>query len=262
MNLVKLDSIRASQVFYLESSGVSSALFVHTGVQRGSLFGFVVGAHALLLVALSLVKAAAPPMNDKVIMVDMLPMASAVQESVARQPVRPAAPEQARPVRPKPVPAVKAPQPVPTPAAETPSPVPASAAPSAPVNEAPAVSGGTGSAASSTSGGTPGAAATGTTAPGGGESQARFDADYLRNPAPPYPPMSRKMREEGRVVLRVLVTPEGTAGSLEIKTSSGSARLDEAALRTVRQWKFIPARRGDAPVQSWVLVPVIFKLEQ
>ena len=99
-------------------------------------------------------------------------------------------------------------------------------------------------------------------APGGGESQARFDADYLRNPAPPYPPMSRKMREEGRVVLRVLVTPEGTAGSLEIKTSSGSARLDESALRTVRQWKFIPARRGDAPVQSWVLVPVIFKLEQ
>ena len=261
MNLVKLDSIRASQVFCLESLGVSSALFVHTGVQRGGLFGFVVGAHALLLVMLSLVKAAAPPMNDKVIMVDMLPMAPAAQESVARQPVRPAvppAPEQARPVRPKPVPAVKAPQPVPTPVAETPSPVPAGAAPSAPVNEAPAVSGGAGAAASST----PGAAATGNAAPGGGESQARFDADYLRNPAPPYPPMSRKMREEGRVALRVLVTPEGTAGSLEIKTSSGSARLDEAALRTVRQWKFIPARRGDAPVQSWVLVPVIFKLEQ
>ena len=70
------------------------------------------------------------------------------------------------------------------------------------------------------------------------------------------------MREEGKVTLRVLVTPQGTAESIEVKTSSGSTRLDEAALRTVRQWKFIPARRGDAAIQSWVLVPVIFKLEK
>jgi protein TonB len=81
------------------------------------------------------------------------------------------------------------------------------------------------------------------------------------NPKPPYPLTARRMREEGKVLLRVLVTPEGTAGSLEIKTSSGSARLDESALRTVRQWRFIPARRGNTPVQSRVLVPIVFKLE-
>ena len=69
------------------------------------------------------------------------------------------------------------------------------------------------------------------------------------------------MREECRVVLRVLVTAEGVAGDVEVRASSGSARLDESALRTVKGWKFIPARRGPAPVQSWVLVPVIFKLE-
>ena len=92
-------------------------------------------------------------------------------------------------------------------------------------------------------------------------SQARFDADYLKNPAPPYPPLSRRMGEEGKVILRVSVNPQGAADSVDIKTSSGSLRLDESAQKTVRHWKFIPARRGDTAVQSWVLVPIIFKLE-
>lgn len=92
--------------------------------------------------------------------------------------------------------------------------------------------------------------------------QARFDANYLQNPAPIYPPLSRRMQEEGKVILRVSVTPQGLAESVEVKTSSGSERLDQAALRAVKQWKFVPARRGDIAVQSWVQVPVQFKLEQ
>lgn len=91
---------------------------------------------------------------------------------------------------------------------------------------------------------------------------ARFDADYLKNPAPPYPPLSRRMGEQGKVVLRVLVSAHGTAESVEVRTSSGSQRLDEAAANTVRHWKFVPARRGEAAVHSWVLVPINFKLEQ
>jgi len=93
-------------------------------------------------------------------------------------------------------------------------------------------------------------------------SQARFDADYLRNPAPPYPALSRRMGEEGKVVLRVSVNPHGSADSVDIKTSSGSPRLDESARKTVQNWKFIPAKRGETAIQSWVLVPIIFKLEQ
>ncbi len=93
-------------------------------------------------------------------------------------------------------------------------------------------------------------------------SQARFDADYLKNPAPAYPPLSRRMGEEGKVVLRVSVNAQGSADSVEIRTSSGSQRLDESALNTVRNWKFIPAKRGNTAVQSWVLVPINFKLEQ
>ena len=92
--------------------------------------------------------------------------------------------------------------------------------------------------------------------------QPRFDADYLKNPAPNYPPLSRKMGEEGKVILRVLVSAQGSAESVEIRTSSGSQRLDDAAVNTVKHWKFIPAKRGDTAVQSAVLVPIIFKLEQ
>lgn len=92
--------------------------------------------------------------------------------------------------------------------------------------------------------------------------EARFDANYLQNPAPKYPPLSRKMGEEGKVVLRVLVNQQGAADQVQIKTSSGSQRLDESAQKTVRNWKFIPAKQGTEPIESWVLVPIIFKLEQ
>jgi protein TonB len=88
----------------------------------------------------------------------------------------------------------------------------------------------------------------------------RFNADYLRNPAPPYPAAARRMREEGRVVLRVLVAPDGRPDRVEVRTSSGSPRLDQSALETVRQWLFVPARQGDQPVAAWVLVPISFTL--
>lgn len=90
---------------------------------------------------------------------------------------------------------------------------------------------------------------------------ARFDAAYLRNPAPAYPANARRMGEEGKVLLRVQVTPEGNAETIEVQQSSGSPRLDDAALKAVRQWRFIPAKRGDTPIQSWVTVPLIFALE-
>jgi protein TonB len=88
-----------------------------------------------------------------------------------------------------------------------------------------------------------------------------FNADYLHNPAPRYPAMSRRLGETGRVILRVLVTPGGTAERVELRTSSGSKRLDEAALETVQRWKFVPARQGDTPVSAWVLIPILFTLE-
>jgi len=89
----------------------------------------------------------------------------------------------------------------------------------------------------------------------------RFNADYLHNPAPSYPPLSRRMGEQGRVILRVLVSTDGVAERIELKNSSGSRRLDQAALDTVKQWKFVPARQGDLKVPAWVLVPILFTLQ-
>lgn len=87
-----------------------------------------------------------------------------------------------------------------------------------------------------------------------------FNAAYLRNPAPAYPPQARRLGEQGQVVLRVLVNDAGLAEQIELQTSSGSARLDQAALSTVRAWRFVPARRGDKPISAWVAVPIHFKL--
>lgn len=87
-----------------------------------------------------------------------------------------------------------------------------------------------------------------------------FNAAYLNNPAPAYPSLSRRMGEEGRVMLRVHVSEQGTATQVQLRTSSKHPRLDDAALEAVRRWRFVPARRGDQPVAAWVLVPISFSL--
>lgn len=90
----------------------------------------------------------------------------------------------------------------------------------------------------------------------------RFDAAYLTNPAPEYPRRSRRAGEAGRVVLRVLVTPEGSAGEVRLRESSGFEQLDEAAIAAVRRWRFVAARQGDTAVAAWVVVPLRFDLDR
>lgn len=89
----------------------------------------------------------------------------------------------------------------------------------------------------------------------------RFNADYLDNPAPRYPSLSRRAGEQGRVLLRVHVAAAGTALEVTLHKTSGFERLDRAALETVKQWKFVPARQGDKPVDAWVIVPIQFNLK-
>lgn len=90
---------------------------------------------------------------------------------------------------------------------------------------------------------------------------ARFDAAYLQNPAPTYPKVSRRRGEAGKVMLRVRVLGDGRADAVEIAESSGHPRLDEAAQETVRGWRFVPAHQGETPVDSWLRVPIVFRLE-
>lgn len=88
-----------------------------------------------------------------------------------------------------------------------------------------------------------------------------FNAAYLRNPPPRYPPAARRSGEEGTVTLKVLVSAEGAPVRVELDQSSGSLPLDSAALDAVKGWRFVPARRGAQNVEGWVRVPVVFRLE-
>ncbi|MEQ1773769.1 MAG: energy transducer TonB, partial [Burkholderiales bacterium] len=88
-----------------------------------------------------------------------------------------------------------------------------------------------------------------------------FNADYLNNPAPSYPSLSRRQGQQGKVLLRVFVNVTGSADQVQIRNSSGHDLLDQAALNAVHHWRFVPARQGVQPVAAWVLVPITFTLE-
>jgi len=88
----------------------------------------------------------------------------------------------------------------------------------------------------------------------------RFDADYLHNPSPEYPALSRRLGEQGRLMLRVLVGIDGNAREVDVERSSGYPRLDAAAVAAVRHWRFVSARSGFQTIEDWVLVPITFKL--
>ncbi len=87
------------------------------------------------------------------------------------------------------------------------------------------------------------------------------DADYLQNPKPAYPAMSKRLGEQGRVVLRVLIDVDGVPQTAEIRQSSGYERLDLAALTTAQRWRYVPGKRGGVPVAMWFNVPINFILE-
>jgi protein TonB len=93
-------------------------------------------------------------------------------------------------------------------------------------------------------------------------SPPKFHADFLHNPRPRYPLMSRKRHEEGEVLLRVRVDAQGRPESVELHTSSGHKRLDIAASSAVQEWRFVPARQGGLNVAAWVVVPIQFNLEK
>jgi protein TonB len=88
------------------------------------------------------------------------------------------------------------------------------------------------------------------------------DADYLRNPLPAYPAMSRRLREEGTSVIRVLIGTDGRAQDARIARSSGFERLDEAALATARSWRYVPGTRGGVPEAMWFEVPIRWQLNK
>lgn len=70
------------------------------------------------------------------------------------------------------------------------------------------------------------------------------------------------MGEEGRVVLRVLVSADGRAEQVELAKSSGYDRLDQAAIKAVRNWRFKPGTKNGEPQSMWFNQPINFQLNQ
>lgn len=87
------------------------------------------------------------------------------------------------------------------------------------------------------------------------------DADYLQNTKPPYPPLSKRLGEQGKVVVRALIGLDGTAQQAQIKQSSGFDRLDQSALATVQRWRYVPGKRAGIAEAMWFNVPITFVLE-
>lgn len=85
---------------------------------------------------------------------------------------------------------------------------------------------------------------------------------YLVPPAPRYPPASRRLREEGEVLVRVLIDAEGRPREIDVLRSSGHARLDEAAVEAVRAALFRPYVAQGRARAAYVRVPVEFAMRR
>lgn len=85
--------------------------------------------------------------------------------------------------------------------------------------------------------------------------------EYLTVPVLHYPVASRRMQEEGRVDVRVLVDATGAPRQMQIVRPSGYPRLDDAALAAVRATRFKPYSENGTAMPFWVVMPLIFELE-
>lgn len=106
----------------------------------------------------------------------------------------------------------------------------------------------------------PGKSSTSFYSSGGADTEAK--PNYLKNPAPEYPEISKQNNEQGVVVLKVFVEKDGRPTQVILDQSSGFHRLDSSALKAVKDWKFSPARVGNMVFSSWVKIPIRFVLEE
>jgi protein TonB len=84
---------------------------------------------------------------------------------------------------------------------------------------------------------------------------------YKENPLPHYPKIARRRGYEGKTLIRVKVLENGKAGKIEIEESSGFKVLDTAALKSVRDWTFVPGKINGKKTEQWISVPIRFVLK-
>lgn len=87
------------------------------------------------------------------------------------------------------------------------------------------------------------------------------DRDIFLNPKPIYPLLSRRMREQGAVELKLCIDERGHVESIQLAKSSGYQNLDRAAMVGVREWKFSALESKDQATNHCYHLPVHFRLE-
>jgi protein TonB len=196
-------------------------------------FAFIIAVHAILLFALvkfdviSVPKPKSKPLVVDLVMLpaDPPPVAPPKQEVAPPPPVAPAI------VVPKAIVSTPAPAPVVAITPVMPTPKAGIVAPSAPA------------------------------APAGPVSVADLSSRMISAPPPKYPMESRRRKEQGTVFLAVLVGTDGNVAEIGVSRTSGSARLDKAALEAVRRWRWSPVKQGGVAVMVRGIVDIPFVLQ-
>jgi protein TonB len=79
---------------------------------------------------------------------------------------------------------------------------------------------------------------------------------------PEYPALSRRLREQGTLRLRITIDERGIVTAATVVNSSGFQRLDEAALNWVKShWRYTPAMQGTKAVPSMADAIMEFRLQ-
>lgn len=81
---------------------------------------------------------------------------------------------------------------------------------------------------------------------GGAISEAKIKG----NSSPVYPKKSRRLKEEGIIKVIFKVSPNGSASDVRVVQSTGYKRLDESALKFIKENKFIPATLGGIAIKT------------
>ena len=224
-------------------------------LRRNSLIALgVVSSHAALILALN--SSLRTPARELLIPVSLFSQPAAAAPAVQAALLKGGTPLAPAPVQPAGPKSIASPDPLSPamPAAadadkavSSPTPAPAASPPAASKTAVPAASASAGTA-------TPTVSAPNVELPSS-------DADYLRNPKPIYPALSKRLNEQGTVIHGVLIGTDGRPVSARLVQSSGFDRLDKAAYEAVMQWRYVPGKRQGKPEAMTFNVPVTWALE-
>jgi protein TonB len=76
-----------------------------------------------------------------------------------------------------------------------------------------------------------------------------------------YPPTSIQLEETGRPRVKICWDNKGKVGEVTLAESSTKKRLDDAAIRMGKQYRFKPGTADGVPVGNCAVLPVVFTLK-